>query len=107
MKTFTLKQWQEKGAKLFGDDFKTWKFVCPSCGNIQCINDFLDFMTLDQAMSVAHYSCIGRWLENGNNDMCSGKQPCNYTLGGLFCIATTMIITDDEKKHFVFDFKEK
>lgn len=97
-------QWLAEGKSLFGTETKDWQFVCPSCGNIQSMRDFAE-AGVDDPASKVHYSCIGRWTGD-QNDMCSGKQPCNYTLGGLLVLAELYVIDADGQEHPVFRFAE-
>ena len=98
--------WYSKGVELFGKDVHQWRFVCPSCGNIQKRSDFVE-LGLDESKiaNIFYFSCIGRW--NGHSDvpMLSGKSPCNYTNGGLINISKTMVIKEG-KEILVFAFDE-
>jgi hypothetical protein len=60
----------------FGDDPKQWAFVCPSCGNVQTIQHFIDHGLKGLADNV-YYHCIGRYVKNIG---------CDWTLGGLLKI---------------------
>lgn len=97
MKTYTLKEWREKGKEIFGtDDFKKWQFVCPMCGNIQTYDDFEGIT--DDPIQKFYFSCIGRFKDGVG---------CNWTLGGLFQIHETDVINEDGKKIPVFEFSTK
>ena len=106
MENFTLREWRAEGERRFGSDPNNWKFRCPSCGNVQTIRDF-EGLDLGQtkAEDVVYFSCIGRWNGSGDVEMCSGKSPCNYTIGGLFVLSETQIELD-EKTMAVFDFAD-
>lgn len=103
MKKITANEWLREGKRLFGDDMKQWKFKCPSCGHIQTLQDFLDLgFSQDEAEGVFFYSCIGRWMES-EGILFNKKSPCNYTLGGLFTLAETIVI-DEDNEIPVFEF---
>lgn len=52
----SLDEWRSEAVKRFGDDPKEWKFVCPSCGMIQSVKDFLE---LGGCPDDAAQECIG------------------------------------------------
>ena len=66
----------------FGTDSKQWAFKCPSCGNVQTANDFLQH-NVGHAKDNVYYSCIGRYVEGIG---------CNWTLGGLFQINKVSVL---------------
>jgi len=116
LKEIKLADWLAEGERLFGPDKKLWKFICPNCGHIQSIADFLELRNLKIVPSdfnpgdVVYYSCIGRWDTRipvkDIGTVFDKKSPCNYTNGGLFCFAKRFIVDDgnDGKKVPVFDF---
>ena len=67
---------------------------------------------LDLSPEIAWFSCIGRWLDIPDEkvgtifDKDKGKQPCNYTLGGLIRLAKTIVIDPEGNEHRVFEFAE-
>lgn len=107
-----LKDWQEEGRKLFGEDERYWKFVCPNCKNVQSPNDFLELKELGVVTMIdpnsAYFCCIGRFDARiaiaDIGEIGDGKSPCNYTMGGLFRFVHTIVIDEKEKEHFVFEF---
>ena len=105
MTTVTMVDWIADGRKLFGDDPFVWEFVCPSCGHIQKMNDFLKHKDKGATPSTAHFDCIGRYDGHTDVDMFTRPGPCNYSSGGLICI-TPVLITDEEtgKTYKSFDF---
>jgi hypothetical protein len=106
MEKLTLEEWTKQGEQLFGKDKKQWKFICPSCGNIQTIQDFIDLK--ENGVSIdpqtAFFSCIGRFIENNKGTMFNDKSPCNYTNGGLINLSEVKVIDDEENEHYVFEF---
>jgi len=103
--TMTLDEWNKKGEKLFGPDKKKWRFKCPCCGNVQMVKDFEPFAEMGAEPNDVTCNCIGRWT-HPDNTINSGKCPCNYTSGGLFCFNKTIILHED-KKIPVFEFSEE
>jgi hypothetical protein len=71
-----------------------WLFVCPQCKQIQSLKDFVE-NNVPEPTTKFYYSCIGRWVEN---------RGCNWTLGGLFQIHETEVISEDGDKVPVFEF---
>lgn len=109
------KEWSALGRKLFGKDPRKWKFVCACCGHVQTIGDFIELRDLglwDGDAQIAYHNCIGRYdtrikdKDIGRLDG-RGKSPCDYTLGGLFCLAKTFVVDEDGNEHAVFEFAEE
>ena len=67
-------------------DKNKWAFKCPSCGNVQTIQDFID---IKENPTNVNFSCIGRYTEG---------RGCNWTLGGLLKIHSLEIEMDDSRK---------
>ncbi|MFA5313386.1 MAG: VVA0879 family protein [Methanomassiliicoccales archaeon] len=101
-----LDDWLAECKKRFGDDSDKWAFVCPNCGHVQTVGDFHKLH--DQGIKVnagqAYFSCIGRYLDGKCGTIFDKKAPCNYTLGGLFVFAKTVVIDHEGNKHPVFEF---
>lgn len=95
----TLEEWYAKGEELFGKDRKKWKFVCPSCGVVTAVEEWLE----NDAEGQVAFSCIGR-SKGSKNSIGSEKQPCNYAGGGLFALNPVDVIDEDGKVHSFFDF---
>lgn len=97
--------WMKEGENRFGKSLKDWKFVCPSCGNVQCYWDFKKLGLKDSEIKdIVFFSCIGRWLDNCKGNIGNKKSPCNYTNGGLFNLSKLKVISDEGKTHSVFEF---
>ena len=106
METIVMKKraWVAKGKRLFGTDPMKWRFVCPSCGHIQAVEDFKPYKDQGATPDTARFNCIGRYDGHGDTVMCSGKSPCNYTSGGLICLAPVKVVDGDEVfRCFAFD----
>ena len=111
IRKITRDEWLEEGKRLFGDDMKLWRFVCSNCGNVQTVKDFLELTLLGifkrDPGTVVYFSCIGRFDTRIPDHQIGGigedKRPCNYTLGGLFCLAKTFVLMDG-KENPVFEF---
>lgn len=95
--TMTKEEWLEKGRTLFGDNFMKWRFVCPSCGHIQAVEDFEPYKNQGATPDSARFNCIGRYNGHGNVDMLSDRSPCNYTNGGLIQLAPVKVMTGGEE----------
>lgn len=101
----TLEGWRAEAVRRFGPDPRKWKFVCPGCGQVQCGEDFIA-AGIDRAFERVWFSCIGRWT--GGRSWLKEKdgQPCDYTNGGLFCIAPVEVTKPDGTVVPVFGFAE-
>lgn len=78
-KEYTKEQWLEEGKKRFGDDFESWKFVCPKCGNIA---GGFEFKNAGAEINSIYTECIGRHVK--------GKG-CDWAAYGLFDICTVHV----------------
>lgn len=78
--------WVKELTSRFGKNPKKWAFECPSCKNVQTIQDFIDF-GIEEPETKVFMSCIGRWVK--------GKA-CDWTLGGLLQIHKTTVIKEGQ-----------
>jgi len=91
VKTYEYNEWKARAVELFGDDPAKWRFVCPACGHVQCIQDFLDLgLDVETAYGEVYFSCIGRR---------TGKDGpgCDWTLGGLMSIHKVEVNLPEEE----------
>lgn len=96
-KTIPLINWLKQGEEKFKTkDVKQFKFKCPNCGGVQSAQDFID-NNIEESSDKFFFSCIGRWVK---------ERGCDWTLGGLFQIHETEVISDEGKKVPVFEFAE-
>lgn len=104
---YTKKEWLKKGKKLFGDDMLKWKFVCPSCGNVQSAMDFKRYKNKGATPSDTYFKCIGRFRKKCHKFLDGGnKKPCDYTSGGLLCISPISVTDEQGEVHSAFEFFE-
>lgn len=100
----TLDEYHEALRSEWGDDAMQWRVECPSCGTIQCLQDFFDAtnpQTADDKNALARlagFSCIGRVTGATGAFNREKHKPCNYTSGGLFCINTLFVVREDGKE---------
>ena len=109
-----FEEWIKQGEALFGADKKLWRFVCPCCGHVQTIADFIELCDLEVIegefdCQVAYYACIGRYdtriprEEIGTVE--DPKKYCNYSSGGVFHLAKTVVFQEGNTEgQRVFDF---
>lgn len=106
-RVITLDDWLKEGDAIFGTNLDDWKFVCPMCGNIQSVADFRKLHEQGHKVepSSSYFNCIGRYIGGRSAFFDDGKKgpPCDYTMGGLFCVANTYVVTEG-KEHPVFEF---
>ena len=53
----SVEEWQAEGKRRFGEDVKKWRFVCPMCGHVAAVQDFIDKGVKDPA-NAAYEECI-------------------------------------------------
>lgn len=107
-----LDLWHLEAKAKFGLDPKTWKFVCPSCGHVQTLADFLELgLPQAHAQNFLAFSCIGRWRTTtrkahlvvgfGDPDRGAG---CTYAGGGLLNISPVALIISPGEERLTFEF---
>lgn len=94
--TLTREEWIAEGTRLFGDDWLTWKFVCPVCGHVAAANDFREYRDKGTTPNSAYQSCIGRFITGspaafGTPCVKPGHGPCNYAAFGLLRLAPFVV----------------
>lgn len=95
MKKMTKDEFITEAVSRFGEDSEKWRFVCPGCKTEQTLAD-LEKAGCDNPKGSIAFSCIGRFDK---------ERGCNWTLGGFFQIHT-MVVTDGEEEHPMFEFAE-
>jgi hypothetical protein len=98
MRELTKKDWYLEGVRRFGEDQGKWRFVCPSCGYVQSVEE-CRAAGMPEA-SVA-FSCIGRWRADCKGEIFDKQGgPCNYAGGGLFQLNPVHV-----EQHTMFEFE--
>ena len=92
----SIDDWKAKAAKLYGDDAKQWRFKCPSCGEVQTGQEFID-NNVDDPIGKFYFSCTGRWVDG---------RGCNWTLGGLFQIHNVEVVNEEGEAVPVMEFAD-
>lgn len=117
IKTYkSVEEWKEEGKKLFGKEFNKWEFVCPKCGHIQSVSEFLERTDLSKK-EIAKYicfSCIGRFLKDQEPKFKKSKKfhiemkggGCNWSLGGLFNFHEAEVQVGDNVQ-YIFKFNKE
>ena len=78
-----VKDWQNEGRRLFGNDVRKWRFVCPMCGKEYSVGEFME--AGGDGPNSAYQECIGRYLHAGPPDKEKGNpNGCNWCAYGLF-----------------------
>lgn len=100
----TQKEFGDEMRRRFGDDKMAWRFVCPSCGHVASIKDWLD---AGAGEGEVGFSCVGRHKPGARTAFGSkGEGPCNYAGGGLFAINPLTVKFDDGYEQRFFDIAE-
>lgn len=117
-KFYSVKEWEEKGRRLYGDKRRHWKFRCPMCKTVQSGQDFIDTgMSLEASQECAGFSCIGRVNGKGakffallGTDGKKGSKKmtvgCDWKLSGLFSMHEAAILIDGEYTA-IFEFADE
>ena len=104
MQVLTQDEFLDEAARRFGP-ILNWKFVCPACGTIQSVQQFLDAgVAKDQIDSIIGFSCIGRFTGQTDAGIIAHnhKKPwtkgCNWTLGGLLKLHKLEVVIGDYRR---------
>lgn len=93
----TKAEWDRQGERLFGKDRLAWRFICPCCGYVASVQDYLD---ASAPVGAIGFSCVGRWDRVCPRPVFEpGPGPCDYAGGGLFGMNTVEV---DGQKYFEF-----
>jgi len=103
MREITHDKWKEEATALFGPNPLAWRFVCPSCGHVASIDDWVK----TGAKNMAAFSCIGRITNPSQGAFVKGKGPCNYAGGGLIGLNPVKVLFEDGKTTELFEFAKK
>lgn len=102
---FTHEAWLAEARRRFGDDARTWSFLCPVCGWRASVQDWKAAGAPEGAVA---FSCVGRWRPNPRDAFGGeGAGPCNYAGGGLFALNPVRVTMPDGTHHDVFQFAER
>ena len=102
-RTLSQVDWLAEGVSRFGEDKMNWRFVCPLCGHIASVQDWIDVDAPDGAIA---FSCVGRWIFDSNEIADESPGPCTYSGGGFFKLNPVHVITDDGKEARFFEFAD-
>lgn len=87
---FTQDEFRAKAIELYGDDPMNWKFRCPNCGVVTAAREW---KMAGAPQGAIGFSCIGRYVKS-EGVIGNGKQPCDYTIGGLFVFSEMLVDGD-------------
>lgn len=80
----TQAEFQAEMARRFGPDPKRWSFICPSCQDVACAQDFID---AGADWTAVGQECIGRALGVLKREQPKGGyqgRGCDWCAYGLF-----------------------
>lgn len=109
MRKLTLEEWLAEGEKRFGKDYKKWKFVCPACGRVSSVKEF---MKLGADPNDAYQNCVGRVNGKGKGFLKGEKSDtfedgCDWASYGLFGnMGKGPIVLNNGKETQAFEFAE-
>lgn len=103
IRVLTRGAWQAEGERRFGPDMRAWQFVCPNCGHVAAVADFMPFRHLGADENAATCACIG--LYAGVKD--GAPRPCRYSAWGPGPrLCAVRILIDDRVTVPCFAFAE-
>lgn len=104
MEVLTVDQFHA-ALKAQGVPREDFAFICPRCKTVQSARDLiaagagLDFDGVERFLG---FSCVGRWTGAGSPRKQPDGRPCDWTLGGLFSLHETEVVTPDGKHNPMF-----
>lgn len=105
----SIEEWKAEGKRRFGDDLKAWKYVCPMCGHVASVQDFINAgISEDDALDDAFQECLGRYTGKGTPKK-GDSSGCNWVAYGFLGIPNgkgCIVITGEGKGAELFDFAE-
>lgn len=104
-RTMTLEQFQS-ALKAQEVPREHMAIKCPMCKTVQSATDLIAAGaggTFEEVERVLGFSCVGRWLGAESPRAQPDGKPCNWTLGGLFHTHRLEVVTEDGKRHPVFE----
>ncbi|MFA5389652.1 MAG: VVA0879 family protein [Candidatus Omnitrophota bacterium] len=108
LRIYGYEDWIKEANDLFGTDRRNWKFICPVCGHVAAVADFLPFEEKGATPESALFNCIGRYAGCKRKAFDKGDPaapgPCDYSSGGIFDLRPVAIIMDDGSILRAFDF---
>ena len=93
--------WCKEGTERYGVDMRKWEFICPSCGHIASIKEWMDAGAKE---TQAAFSCIGRHTERPEEIFHKNGGPCNYAGSGLFRLNPVHVKFPDCRVRETFEF---
>jgi hypothetical protein len=102
-RVLTYEQWLAEGYRRFGEDRRSWRFVCPVCGHAATPADWL---AVGASQGEIAFSCVGRRIEGAKEAFAQGDngKGCTYAGGGLFKLnPVDVLLPTGERSHF-FEF---
>jgi len=105
MRKITLDEFRSE-LKSQGQAREDAAFVCPMCGTVQSAKSLIAAgagKNFEEVETQLGYSCVGRWLGAPAPRKKPDGKPCNWTLGGLFCLHALEVTGPDGKDHPFFE----
>ena len=106
-RTLTQAELCAEARERFGDDPKTWAFVCPNCSDVANAQDFIDAKADPNSVGQ---ECIGRSLgalakeATGTDGRKHASRGCNRAAYGLFPGPWSIVIPDGDTTRTVSSF---
>lgn len=95
--------WLAEAERRFGKYPHQWAFVCPVCGHVATIADWLNAGASESAVA---FSCIGRYRPGAAAAFSGKPGPCNYAGGGLFRLNPVHVVFPDGSTRETFEFAD-
>jgi len=101
----SLDAWRQDGFERFGDDEKEWRFVCPNCGHVASVQDFIDAGAKD--VGSVGFACLGVFLDDCESLYVDpGDGPCVYDGSGFLTRNPIAVTSPDGSTKRLFAFAD-
>lgn len=99
-RSLTHQQWVAEAMSRYGSNPRDWKFVCPSCGYVASVKEWLEAGAEEEIAT----SCVGRALLSRKQIGDTTGGPCNYAGYGLLRLNPVEVIHPDGAVTQAFEF---
>lgn len=104
MQEISVEDWNKKGNELFGKTRVRWRFQCPSCKNVQTIEDFVKLQKIGVSLRSAIIFCRNNFKQIPKNVLSLAE--CDFNTIDNSHPELILIVKEDGKKIPILPFFE-
>lgn len=108
VETISVREWVERGRRIYGEPVTDWRFRCPACGNVTSPRDWIEAGVLSEGDPTSE--CIGVYI--GGIKPFTGKQfeegrPCQYRANGRTRLSDLRVVQSHGRVMETFRFADE